>query len=99
MNKELEQSFVGTGEVQKFVFNQLEKSDNAYMYSVSDGRNTYYEVFKKRSNPICVDFEKKIYSDTDTKDTYPKSNNFGVWAWSYMSRKRAMDKFNSLNEK
>lgn len=82
MNIELEKEFVGTGEVAGFEFKQIEKTAHGYIYQVSDNGKVHFEVFKKNPSPICIDFEKRIYSDTDTKDSYPKSNSFGVWAYS-----------------
>ena len=35
-------------------------------------------------------FENRIYSETDSKVVYPKSEDFGVWAWSFRDHDLAM---------
>ena len=94
MIKELPLEFIGTGEVDEFEFKQIYKSSNAYMYKVSlDGRKPHYEVFERTLTPICIDYDKKIYSDVDFKVKYPKSNDFGRWAWTYNDYDKACDGF------
>ena len=80
MIKELELSFDGTGEVRGYLFQQIEKSENAYIYKVQNPVITrcHYEVFERKKSPVCIDFEKRIYSETDFKESYPKSKDFGV---------------------
>ena len=59
---ELEKQFIGKGEVKDFQFTQTHKSETAYIYEVKDGNRVYYEIFKRKHNPVCIDFEKRIYS-------------------------------------
>lgn len=99
----LQRSFVGAGEPGKgevggFLFEQVKVSDNAYVYSVApDGVVTHFEVFKRISHPVCVDFERRLYSETERKEAYPKQNAFGVTAWTARSYEKAMELFNGLN--
>jgi hypothetical protein len=96
MNKELEETLEGIGETKGFVFTRVDRSNSAYLYKVDTGASVHYEVFERRNTPICIDFEQRIYSETDTKETYPKSNDFGVWAWSTNSRLRARTIFEGI---
>ena len=81
--------FIGTGEVSGFKFKQVYSDELAYIYKVSDGHITF-EVFKRKTAPICLDFGKRIYSETQFKEIYPKSNSFGFWAWSCKTLDSAM---------
>lgn len=98
-NRELELTINGKGEVLGHMFTQVAKSDHAYIYAVSGGGAKYWEVFKKDSTPVCIDFSKRLYSETETRDRCPSAKDFGVWAWIYTNKERAYDKFNELNEK
>lgn len=97
--KTLKVCFEGTGEVKGFIFEQMHSSKMAYLYKVRsyDGQ-VHFEVFKRKNTPICIDFEKRIYSDTEFKEIYPKSKDFGVWAWTYISPQDAYVKLNKLLE-
>ena len=88
--------FEGTGEVKSFLFNIADKNDFAYMYEVNDGCRTYFEVFERKHTPICLDFNKRIYSDKEFKDIYPKAKDFGIWAWSFNDKEIAVNKFKSI---
>jgi hypothetical protein len=76
----LEKQFKGKGEVKDFKFTKVEETERGYIYKVND---SYYEVFKKKTAPICLDFETRTYSADTVKEIYPKSNDFGAWAWAY----------------
>ena len=65
---------------------------------VSTDDVVYYEVFKHREVAILIDFETRTYSETETKVTYPKANDFGYWAWTYKSHKKAQDKLTQIIE-
>jgi len=82
-------SFMGRGETKDFSFRQVEKSDHGYIYEVSSSKKPHYEVFSKQVLPKCIDFAKHIYSDTESKENYPKKNAFGKTAWTCMSLDRA----------
>ena len=66
-NKELEIEFEGTGEVDGMFFKQIDKTPYGYLYQVTDESVIRFEVFEKRTAPICLDFANRIYSETDTK--------------------------------
>ena len=85
----LPKKFKGRGETKGFRFLQLKETAAGYLYQVTSGDYVYYEVFKKVELPVCLDFAKHIYSETDFKENYPKKNAFGVSAWTTPSLKRA----------
>ena len=84
--KELEKKFEGKGEVKGYVFEQIDKTSNAYIYRIFNHEfNTlYFEVFKRKEN---TRFDVV---------SYPNSNSFGIWAWTYNDQIRAYEKFNEI---
>jgi len=96
--KLLEYEFIGTGEVKGSKFTQIHNCRNAYLYKVEpiEGK-VHFEVFKRKNVAICIDFENHVYSDTEFKEIYPNSKDFGVWAWTYNSYDLALDKFEEFS--
>lgn len=94
--RKLENTFVGTGEVADFIFHKTDESQEAYLFTVRNGSTRHYEVFEKKIVPLCLDFQAKIFSETDFKEIYPKSNDFGKWAYTFKNLQQAINKFNSL---
>lgn len=97
--EKLDKQFTGTGEVKGFTFSQVLESENCYVYEVKqdeDCENVHYEVFKKLISPKCIDFAKKVYSETEFKETYPKSNQFGLVAWNSSDYNKAENKLIEL---
>ena len=82
-------AFMGRGETKDFSFKQVEKSAHGYIYEVSSSKKPHYEVFAKQVLPKCIDFAKHLYSDTESKENYPKKNAFGKTAWTCLSLDRA----------
>jgi len=95
----LPKHFKGKGEVKNFDFEQVKSGVNAYLYQVSKGQSKWYEVFKKTYAPICIDFDKRIYSENQKKEVYPKAKLFGVIAWCLDSKKSAIELFNKIEKK
>lgn len=88
--KELRIEFEGIGEVREFKFKQLFHNGIAYLYQVEQPSvpdRKHYEVFLRTENTRydCV--------------SYPKSNNFGKWAWTFTTYDEALIKYNSLKPK
>jgi hypothetical protein len=94
MTIKIEDTFVGESEVKGFTFKKVFENDIGYVYKVNTGYSEHYEAFYKKETPICIDFKNRIYSETDTKEVYPKSKNFGVWAWSVNSLEKGIEKLN-----
>ena len=98
MIKQLETNFEGTGEVKGFKFTQIISGEQAFLYEVTPpDAKPHFEVFMRKNSPLCIDFENRIYSETDFKEIYPRSKDFGVWAWCISNREKAFLKFNSIN--
>lgn len=91
MVTKLEDSFIGTGEVKGFLFTKKFENEKGYVYKVEHEGGFHFEVFHKKETPICIDFKNRIYSDTHRKELYPKSKDFGVWAWSVRDQGKAID--------
>jgi hypothetical protein len=87
--KELREEFIGIGEVRDFEFTCLKQTDKAYLYKVVSPEfdETHYEVFERKENHQfdCV--------------SYPKSNSFGLWAFTYSKYNKALEKFEDLNSR
>lgn len=86
--------FTGTGEVKGFEFNRIKSEQDVAIFSVNKGQ--YHEVVRLKVVPKCIDFENRIYSDTEFKETYPKANRFGVDGFTIKSYAKALDKFREL---
>lgn len=84
--KQLKKQFIGTGEVKGYKFTQIRYTNRAFLYEINTGHSLYYEVFKKVKNQR---FE--VIS-------YPSSKYFGIWAWTYSTLEKAIEKFNQLNQ-
>ena len=82
--KQLENEFIGRGQVKGFIFTQIKKSEFAYIYKVDIGDCLHYEVFKHKEN--------KYYNCV----SYPSDKSFGLWAWTYKDLDSAFSKFESL---
>lgn len=84
--KQLEKEFIGRGQVKGFRFTQIKQNQFAFLYQISDLKNTWYEVFHKKENNRynCI--------------SYPSNKAFGVWAWTYHSLEKAEDKFLEITE-
>jgi hypothetical protein len=97
MKKELEKQFIGIGEVKGFKFTRIMYTEHVNLYKVeSNEGNIHFEVFKRKFTPVCIDFENRVYSDTEFKENYPKAKDFGKWAWCINDYKKAENKYNEL---
>lgn len=97
--KVLPEEFEGKGECKGYYFRRCRTYDEFYVYAVNllDSPNniTHYEVIKKLITPLCIDFEKKIFSETHFKEYYPKGRNWGTDGWTckdWMAVKRRINK-------
>lgn len=96
--KTLELEFEGKGEVFGTRFKQLHKSEKAFMYELTDietGQKRF-EVFEKKASKGGDAIIAGKVVKYEEKELYPKSNNFGVWAWCFSDYKKAIEKFNSI---
>lgn len=95
--RKLRKHFIGTGEVAGFIFNQIADLDNAYIYSVSysstPDKIDHYEVFKKQIiKETTVVIDNKVIHFRET-ERYPRSSQFGLWAWSCKDLVAAIDTY------
>ena len=88
----LPKKFDGKGSTKNFEFEQVFENDFGYVYKVDTKDGIHYEAFLKKTYAHVIDFEKKIFSDTHVKESYPTNKAFGVWAWTFKSLDRAIDK-------
>lgn len=95
--EKLKDNFKGSGEVSGFNFQLVHRGKQALLYKVDSMGSFHYETFKIQVVKKCIDFDEKIYSETELKEVYPKSGKFGVTAWSYKSKNKALNKFMNLN--
>ena len=86
--KQLRKVFEGIGEVRGFLFTQIKSSKKGYIYHVNDENNIHYEIFKKRSGTNPFSNKEAVF--------YPRSNSFGLWAWTFRDKKQAEDKLKTL---
>lgn len=94
--QKLERYFTGTGDVEGMNFIQMFSNDKAYIYRVKNKKIKKFEVFERRKTPVLY-FEKNIYSDTEFKEIYPQTEDFGVWAWTFSDIKKACEKFAEIS--
>lgn len=96
MVKKLDSIIEGIGETKGFVFIQVLEYENGYIYKVETGKSKHYEAFHKKETPLCIDFEKRIYSETEKKEVYPKAKDFGVWAWTCKTLDKAKERLSLI---
>jgi len=84
--KPLPKKFAGRGEVSGYEFSLVSKTNRGFLYEVRlDGTVTHYEVFLRKIN-------KRFGCES-----YPTSKAFGISAWTYNSKEKAIRKLYSLN--
>jgi hypothetical protein len=99
----LDKEFRGTGVMKGVKFKQVMKNDRAFLYELSDrdeesGKTwTWYEVFKRKVSNESDGIIGGVKVHFNAREIYPKSNNFGVWAWCISDYERAIEKFNELS--
>ena len=92
-------TFTGKAEVRGFEFLQFAENANSYIYQVDTGDALHYEVFKKKTSAVCLDFLTRKYSETDFMENYPKRNAFGVTAWTTGSLNKAKKIMHDIEKK
>lgn len=95
----LEIEFNGKGEVSEAKFKQLNASEKAFMYELTDIETGLkrYEVFERRvqkEQSRVINGAKREFVE---KELYPKSNAFGVWAWCFNDYNKALLTWQQLN--
>ena len=97
ITKLLPLTFEGVGEMKGYDFEMIYVNDFAYVYKISAGGKTcFYETIRRVKVPVCLDFEKRIYSENEFKEVYPKANKFGVDGWNFHNVSKAIERANKL---
>lgn len=82
----------------KMLYQQIAKTDDYYIYKVSDGVLEYFEVFKRKLSKIYIKDDKSSHLLTplpnNYKVKYPNDEDFGKWAWCC----RTMNRVNKIIE-
>lgn len=83
--KQLQKEFIGRGQVKGFRFTQLKKSNYSYIYKINTGSSEHFEVFLHIENRQfnCI--------------SYPQSNSFGIWAWTFATYELAINKMEEID--
>jgi hypothetical protein len=102
MNTELLQDeFKGVGEVSDYRFRKVFTNPAAYVFEITnaDTMVIHYETIRRRAVAKCLDFQEKIFSDTELVEKYPKQTKFGVEGFTYVNPEDAYQKAEVLLEK
>lgn len=77
-------------------FIQLEETENAYLYKREIGSYVDYEVFLKKVVKKTTRVDGKVVELDVMKESYPRANAFGKWAWSFKNIDRAYQKLREI---
>ena len=93
--KLLEKTFEGKGEMAGFNFNQIAWGGFAMIYEVTDNETSekHYEVFERREQQASEAVIAGAKVTYEHREMYPKSKDFGVWAWCVKDKEMAFNKF------
>ncbi len=85
--KHLKKEFYGKGEVSGYRFRQVGRTSRVYIYEVThnDVESLHYEVFLHKENQRFGTV------------SYPRSNAFGSWAWTYPTLELAREKMAEIH--
>lgn len=79
--KELKYTFTKRG----YTYTQMIKTPDVVLYQVRDENDgeTYYEIFKYKTQTLYPSFATQKYIDDGYTDieVYPSTECFGAWAW------------------
>ena len=103
---ELEKEFIGSGDVRGFKFRQIKKNKFAFIYEVTNFSedeninkiNTYYEVFRRKISKESDGLLNNVMVHFESKEVYPRSNSFGIWAYCIDDYNNAILKFNEITD-
>ena len=80
--EKLPQNFEGRGDTKGYTFEKKHETEKGYVFKVIGDHTPHYEAFLKKTTAARLDFQNRAYSETDFKEVYPKTKDFGVWAWT-----------------
>lgn len=80
-----------------FNYKLIQKNDSAFLYSISEGKDLRgYEVWKKKISKPMTATMGGVEIDFEEAEMFPSNNNFGGWAWAYLTLPFAVKRFESL---
>ena len=73
------------------------KNNSAFLYQVSDGKKQRgFEVWKKKISKPATTIMDGVEINFEESERFPSNNDFGSWAWSYITLPFAMKRFESI---
>jgi hypothetical protein len=92
----LEEQFVAGGKI----YTKMSQNDTHCLYEVKDPNNgdpySFYEIFQLREYHPKGIFKSSILKEGDYY--YPTNEDFGVWAFCYSKKEKALDAWNRINK-
>lgn len=93
----LQTTFLGRGDQKGWVFDCLKRENDTAIYKKTDTEteNIYFEVIKIRIQKERNSVINGIEIHFEAKEFYPRSDDFGVFGWTYPTLELAESKFES----
>jgi len=80
-----------------FNYQLIKKNDSAFLYSISEGKKLRgFEVFRKRISKASIALMNGVEVIREEQEAFPCNNDFGTWAWAYITLPFAMKRFESI---
>jgi len=80
-----------------FRYKLICKNSKAFCYQISDGNDLRgFEVFKKKISKPATTVMNGVEISFEECERFPGNNDFGSWAWSYITLPYAMKRFESI---
>lgn len=81
-----------------FSYKLIQKNDKAFLYSISDGPNLRgYEVWKRKIQKAGSMVVQGVEVEFEECERFPSNNDFGSWAFAYITLPFAMKRFESIS--
>jgi hypothetical protein len=80
-----------------FSYKLVKKNSVAFLYEIRDeGLVRGYEVWRRKvSEPVTVTMGG-VSVDFEEAERFPGNNDFGTWAWAYMTMPFAQKRFDAI---
>lgn len=89
--------FIGRAEVKGFTFKLIHRDTKYLIYQVNTGDSIHYELFEIKLYDKKYDFKTKEQTVLETPiERYPKSGEFGRWAWTHPTLELSKQKIETL---
>lgn len=80
----LKKEFIKNNGGEQFEYRRVYEDNNCYAYAVkrARGKASWYEVFKRKVQPLLTVKDGKFHKSSDElKEQFPNDNAFGRWAF------------------